>query len=664
MANTLRAFHDIVSNQTCSIDEKVERLLGLGLDAFGLSIGIVSKIDGDQYEVLYAISDIVDIAPGTQFDLNDTYCLHTLNNRRATGFHHAGQSEIASHPCYQTQQLEAYIGTAIQVNGERYGTVNFSSPEPSSPFTSDDYDYVELIAQWLGAEIAREKALAALTQQAVTLKKLENVGKIGTWSVDMRTGQILWSEQTRRIHEVSDDFIPDIESGIAFYVEGKSRENITAVVQRAVETGEPWSLKAQIKTIHGKNKWVSSKGEAEFQGGKCIRLFGTFQDISKAEALNQELRKQKEQAETVLRERSALMAKISHELRTPLNGILGLLDNLPQETEREEREKKYQLIKRSARILHHLVDEVLDFSKINAGELRLHEKPTNLLALLVDTASIYIPLCKEKGIALNTDFNVADECWMVADRTRLIQILSNLMSNALKFTHDGQIRFSSQARLVEDRYEVSISIADTGKGMSEEETKRLFRPFYQAKSALGVGGTGLGLSIVKELSHMMGGEVTVESEAGKGSTFTLLLSLEKSEMPEEAKAPETAFDAGCLSVLVVDDNEINRIVMDAYLQRFNIKCDMAADGRQAITCCEQKQYDVVFMDCVMPELDGISATKLLYERELLKTDASVVALTANTADDDKQACRAAGMRYFIAKPVELSPIINVLRRHV
>lgn len=664
MANRLRAFHDIVSKQNCSIDEKLSQLLGLGLDAFGLSIGIVSKIDGDKYEVLYALSDIVDIAPGTQFDLSETYCLHTLSNQHATGFHHAGQSEIASHPCYQSQQLEAYIGAAIQVNGEVYGTVNFSSPDPSTPFTSDDYDYVELIAQWLGAEIAREEALSALTQQATTLRKLESVGKIGTWSVDLRTGQINWSDQTRRIHDVNDDFVPDIDSGIAFYKEGKNRESITAVVQRAIETGESWNLKAQIIAASGKSKWVLTNGEAEFLDGECIRLFGTFQDISKAEALNQELRKQKEQAETVLKERSALMAKISHELRTPLNGILGLLDNLPQEKDSEEREKKYQLIKRSARILHHLVDEVLDFSKINAGELRLHKKPTNLLAMLVDTASIYIPLCNERGITLKTAFTVPDECWMVADRTRLIQILSNLMSNALKFTQHGHILFSSQARLVGDRYEVSISIADTGKGMSEEETKRLFRPFYQAKSAQGTGGTGLGLSIVRELSQMMDGEVTVESEVDKGSTFTLSLSLEKGDMPEEAKTTEAEFDASSLSVLVVDDNEINRIVMDAYLQRFNIKSDMAADGRQAITCCEQKQYDVVFMDCVMPELDGISATKLLYERDLLKADASVVALTANTADDDKQACLDAGMRYFIAKPVELAPIINVLRQHV
>ena len=664
MANTLRTFHDIVSNQHSLLDEKVTQLLRLGLDVFGLSLGIVSKVEGDSYKVLHALSDINDIAPGTQFDLNQTYCMHTLRNNEATGFHHAGKSEIASHPCYQSLRLEAYIGAAIQVNGEVYGTVNFSSPEPSKPFTSDDYGLVELIAQWLGAEIAREETLSALTLQATTLTKLESVGKIGTWSVDLRTGRIHWSTQTRCIHEVSDDFVPDMESGIAFYKQGKSRESITAAVQNAIDTGEPWNLKAQIITARGKSKWIFTNGEAEFLDGECIRLFGTFQDISKAEALNQELRKQKEQAETVLKERSALMAKISHELRTPLNGILGLLDNLPQETDSAEREKKYQLIKRSARILHHLVDEVLDFSKINAGELTLHEKPTNLMAMLVDTASIYIPLCKEKGIALKTDFTVADECWMLADRTRLVQILSNLMSNALKFTTDGEILFSSRASLVGDRYEVSIKIADTGKGMSEDEIKKLFRPFYQAKSAQGAGGTGLGLSIVRELSQMMGGEVFVESEVGKGSTFTLTLSLQRSEMPDEAKTAETAFDASSLSVLVVDDNEINRIVMDAYLQRFNIQSDMASDGIEAISCCEQKQYDVVFMDCVMPELDGISATKLLYERNLLKADASVVALTANTADDDKQTCLAAGMRYFIAKPVELAPIISVLRRHV
>ncbi|GGW82827.1 GAF domain-containing hybrid sensor histidine kinase/response regulator [Alteromonas halophila] len=663
MPNILRSFHDIVSDQFSDLDHKTRQLLTLGLEAFGLSVGIVSKIEGDQYEVLYAESDIVDIAPGTRFNVNDTYCIHTLKSRQATGFHHVAQSDIASHPCYQAQQLESYLGACIQVNGELYGTVNFSSPEPTTPFTSADYDYVELFAQWLGAEIARKAALDALTKQASTLQKLESVGKIGTWSVDMRSGQIDWSDQTRRIHETSKDFIPDIESGIAFYKPGKSRDAISAAVKDTVDTGAPWSLKAQIVTARGNEKWVLTKGEAEFENGECVRLFGTFQDISKAEALNRELREQKEQAENVLKERSALMAKISHELRTPLNGILGLLDNLPQEKDEAEQQQKYRLIKRSARILHHLIDEVLDFSKINAGELRLQKKPTNILAMLVDTASIYQPLCDDKGLILNTDFRVAEDQWADADRTRVIQILTNLMSNALKFTKQGTISFSAHSDVHQNDCYLTIRIADTGKGMTNEEVQRLFRPFYQAKSAEGSGGTGLGLSIVKELCQMMQGDVIVDSEEGKGSVFTVNLPLPKCQAPSHTDAEEDVFDASGLTVLVVDDNEINRIVMDSYLQRFNIQCHMATDGCEAITRCEQNQYDVIFMDCVMPKLDGISATRQLYAQGLLKAGASVVALTANTADDDKKACRDAGMTFFMAKPVEMGPIINVLRQH-
>ena len=655
--NFLRQFHDIVSDQSLSFDNKTQKLLTFGLNVFNLDLAIISKVEDQCYTVLYAVTPNNDLAIGTQFDLEGTYCTHTLKAGSALAFHNVSQSEIADHPCFANFQLESYIGAPIKIGNEVFGTVNFSSADSSPVFTDQAYDYIELFAQWLGAEFARNQTKDRLIKNSNSLVKLESVANIGTWEVDIAHNKIYWSKQTKLIHEVDENYQPMMETAINFYKEGSSRENITKAVELAVSKGEKWNLDLEIVTAKNNNIWVSTFGEAEFEGDTCVRLFGTFQDVTESMTLREELKSKKAEAERLLFDRSMLFAKISHELRTPLNGITGMLTTLIDEHDEEKRTEKIKVALRSSDILLNIINEVLDFSKINHGELKLEPNNVLLKTVFTDLVSLYTPLFTEKRVALEVKNEINDDCWAFFDNTRLSQITSNLLSNALKFTEKGSVKLDTFLTNIDDALSLTITVTDSGRGMTPEFLKSLFSPFTQEVDAKNTkGGTGLGLAIVKELVQYMGGKIEVSSEINKGSTFSVYIPITRGEEQALENKPLANIDINTseLSVLVVDDNDINRLVLNASLNKLNIHPDFAVDGQDAVLKCKQKPYDLIFMDCIMPILDGFEATKQLREQKICPADKTyIVALTANTSSQDKLACKQAGMDMFISKPFKM-----------
>ena len=655
--NFLRQFHDIVSDQSLSFDNKTQKLLTFGLNVFNLDLAIISKVEDQCYTVLYAVTPNNDLAIGTEFDLEGTYCTHTLKAGSALAFHNVSQSEIADHPCFANFQLESYIGAPIKIGNEVFGTVNFSSADSSPVFTDQAYDYIELFAQWLGAEFARNQTKDRLIKNSNSLIKLESVANIGTWEVDIAHNKIYWSKQTKLIHEVDENYQPMMETAINFYKEGSSRENITKAVELAVSKGEKWNLDLEIVTAKNNNIWVSTFGEAEFEGDTCVRLFGTFQDVTESMTLREELKSKKAEAERLLFDRSMLFAKISHELRTPLNGITGMLTTLIDEHDEQKRTEKIKVALRSSDILLNIINEVLDFSKINHGELKLEPNNVLLKTVFTDLVSLYTPLFTEKRVALEVKNEINDDCWAFFDNTRLSQITSNLLSNALKFTEKGSVKLDTFLTNIDDALSLTITVTDSGRGMTPEFLKSLFSPFTQEVDAKNTkGGTGLGLAIVKELVQYMGGKIEVSSEINKGSTFSVYIPITRGEEQVLEDKPLANIDLNTseLSVLVVDDNDINRLVLNASLNKLNIHPDFAVDGQDAVLKCKQKPYDLIFMDCIMPILDGFEATKQLREQKICPADKTyIVALTANTSSQDKLACKQAGMDMFISKPFKM-----------
>ena len=655
--NFLRQFHDIVSDQNLAFDDKTQKLLNFGLKIFDLDLAIISEVEERIYTVLYAVTPDNGLAIGTQFNLDDTYCVHTLNAGSALAFHNVSQSEIADHPCFANFQLESYIGAPIKVGNEVFGTVNFSSASQSPVFTDQAYDYIELFAQWLGAEFARSQTKDRLIKNSNSLLKLESVANIGTWEVDVVHNKIFWSKQTKLIHEVDENYQPMMETAINFYKEGPSREKITRAVELAVGKGEKWNLELEIVTANNNNIWVSTFGEAEFEGDTCVRLFGTFQDITESMKLREELESKKAEAERLLFDRSMLFAKISHELRTPLNGITGMLTNLIDEHDPEKRTEKIKVALRSSDTLLSIINEVLDFSKINHGELKLEPNNVLLKTVFTDLVSLYTPLFTDKRVALEVKNEITDDYWAYCDNTRLSQITSNLLSNALKFTEQGSVKLDTFLTNNDGASSLTITVTDSGRGMTPEFLKSLFSPFTQEVDAKNTkGGTGLGLAIVKELVQYMGGKIEVTSEINKGSTFSVYVPITQGEeqIVEDKPLANININTSELSVLVVDDNDINRLVLNASLNKLDINPDFAVDGQDAVLKCKQKRYDLIFMDCIMPILDGFEATKQLREQNICPAhETYIVALTANTSSQDKLACKQAGMDLFLSKPFKM-----------
>ena len=360
-------------------------------------------------------------------------------------------------------------------------------------------------------------------------------------------------------------------------------------------------------------------------------MFGTFQNITEAVALREELKNKQEQAERLLEDRSMLFAKISHELRTPLNGITGMLTTLIDEHNEQKRTEKIKVALRSADILLSIINEVLDFSKINHGELKLEPTDVLLNTTFTDLISLYTPLFKNSNVELEVKNEISDSCWAYCDNTRLSQITSNLLSNALKFTERGCVKLHTSVINNNNKLTLNIKVADTGRGMTSQFLESLFSPFTQEVDAKNSkGGTGLGLAIVKELVEYMGGTIKVSSKVNQGTTFSLSIPIElgKEQKVELNPLSKININASKLSVLVVDDNDIFK--------------------------CEQKHYDLIFMDCIMPILDGFEATKQLRSKSICPHDSTyIVALTANTSSQDKLACKQAGMDMFISKPFKM-----------
>lgn len=651
----LRTFHNIVTAQDLSFEEKTQALLTFGLKVFNLDIGIISQVKASTYTVINVVCPNQEISAGDSFPFIDTYCIHTLTSKIALAFHHAGESDIASHPCYQNFKLESYIGAPILVDGEVFGTVNFSSAKPSLPFSELHIDYIELFAQWFGSEMARENSLKFLLKKTETLRKLEQAANIGSWEVDVINNTVSWSENTRALHEVDDDYVPELESAINFYPAGKNRDAINAAVETSIKTGKPWDLEVEFCSIRGKRIWVSAQGSAEFENGECVRLFGTIQDISKEVSMRQTLQAQKDNAEFLLNERTQLIAKISHEIRTPLNGIIGMLISAIDSETNPKLAQKLKVALRSSDILLSIVNDVLDFSKINHGELSLEPINFELRRAFVDVISLFTPAAENKSIKLIAQLNIENHTIAYFDVTRLTQIVANLISNAIKFTERGTVKLTVDTRPKDAFIHTHICVEDSGIGMSSNTKKVLFKPFSQATTKY--GGTGLGLSIIKELVDMMGGTIDVISEPKSGSKFTINLILPKGQKDAEQTlahytADTTNLDASVLKVLVVDDNEINRLVLASSLEKYKISPDFAIDGIDAIHKCQEHTYDLIFMDCVMPEMSGQQATQVIHQKKLVPSHTLIAAITANTSPTDKLACRQAGMDVFLTKPIQ------------
>ena len=390
--------------------------------------------------------------------------------------------------------------------------------------------------------------------------------------------------------------------------------------------------------------------------GRPTRFTGTHTDITAQRRAELEAR----EAATA---KSLFLATMSHEIRTPLNGILGLLQVLEATELEPTQQELLSLMGQSGEHLLVLVNDILDLSKIDAGQLELESQPADVAALLHSIGGMFEHHAREKGIALRCDLELPDDRWFRTDAHRLRQIVTNLVSNAVKFTERGEVVLGARLAQGADGEELVVRVEDTGRGIGDLDA--VWEGFRQEDATISrsFGGTGLGLTICRSLTQLFGGRIDVESERGKGSVFVVRLPVLDcpAERPPFAAADEALDDAiGALRVLVAEDNRVNQKVAEGMFQRLGLDVVLVRDGLEAIERCSTELFDLVLMDLHMPQLDGLQAARALIEAH---GDACprIVALSADVSAESAARCREVGMDGFLGKPFRIAELEAVLR---
>ena len=398
-------------------------------------------------------------------------------------------------------------------------------------------------------------------------------------------------------------------------------------------------------------------------------------EIQERRLIEEALRHARDQAEAASRAKGAFLATMSHEIRTPMNGVLGYCDLLRETALNREQLEYVRNIRISGDILLSLINDVLDFSKIEAGKMTLSPSPLSLRKATEEVLASLRAQAELKKLRLELDARADAKLIALADPTRLRQVLYNLVGNAVKFTAEGQVTVKLED--CADTSALKVSICDTGIGITPEVQSRLFQHFTQgdSSSTRSAGGTGLGLAICKRLVEMMGGQIGLQSEPGKGSVFwfTLPRGLARAHMagtpvPESIRAPMPVFigETGrtqC-SVLLAEDNAINALLARVMLENLGCRVDLAGNGQEAVIKAQTGGYDLILMDCQMPVLDGFEATRLIRKLDSPASAVPIIALTANAMKGDSVACLAAGMNDYLTKPISKAALQVALQRWV
>ena len=458
-----------------------------------------------------------------------------------------------------------------------------------------------------------------------------------------------------------------------------------------LNSGEHEGLSLTYRTIRRDSpegwRWVESNiGLVRGANGQPAEIISSVRDISERKQLEFELVAARQHAEWAAHAKSNFLANMSHEIRTPMNGVIGFADLLLAADLAPEQRRQAELIADSGRAMMRLLNDILDLSKIEAGQMQIAHEAFDLRHALRSCVRLVTPAVQQKGLKLNVDIADALPTMVSGDGLRLRQIVLNLLGNAVKFTPNGLITLRVRP-LEKDAATISIEVEDTGIGIARDRQAAIFESFVQAEdtTASRFGGTGLGLPISARLAELMGGLLRLDDEIGGGSRFVLTLPLRPTNQSNEnilqPVSATTARPASVLAppllseaidrgrVLVAEDHDVNQLLITAMLKQLGWDVDVVANGAEAIAMVEtargaDRPYQLVLMDIQMPNMDGLEATRRLRAQGIAASELPIVALTANAYADDVAACLAAGMQEHLAKPVTLASLGEVLSRWI
>lgn len=494
---------------------------------------------------------------------------------------------------------------------------------------------------------------------------------VGLWDWEFRSSRVYYSEQWKNQLGHSGDEISDALSEWSDRLHPEDRADALSKAFTFFQSGiRSYSSTFRLRHRDGEWRWIVAKGfivrDAE---DKPCRAVGTHIDITAYKKLEERLRAAKEQAERANRAKSDFLAKISHEIRTPLNGMIGTLQLL-RETEIDAGQRKLvELGEKSGRWIIEIIGESLDLARIEAGKLVLNSNPFDPRLLIADVMDIKRSKASAKGLRIRCVISRDLPGMILGDAGRFRQIITNLVGNAIKFTRRGGLTVGLRlARPTSDidLPRIELVVSDSGVGIPEELAETVFQPFQQIHTSPGnlSEGIGLGLAITRELVSLMKGSLGVARRRHGGSRFVVTLPLQRAPAdpvaPTVGGPPHRRFKG---SVLLVEDDPISREIATLMIQRRGLTVDTAADGEEGLRRLLSGHYDLAFVDCWMPQLDGLRMTRRFREQaDPASRDMPVIALTANTQAADIDASRAAGMNYYLTKPLMDDALLDCLNR--
>ncbi len=445
--------------------------------------------------------------------------------------------------------------------------------------------------------------------------------------------------------------------------------------QSVIQTGQPILNKEELYIDKEGNKHWTLISKLPLRDGKSriTGLVGVRREITQQKR-EEALLKAKEAAEAATEAKSRFLAVMSHEIRTPMNGILAVTELLLMTQLTARQKELIDTMQSSGKLLLTIINDILDLSKIEYGDLEFHLQPTNLRECLQEVCGLLKSQSVKKGIGLSLTIDSQVPSTVITDKARMMQVLFNITGNAVKFTDEGEVSVTVSAEKIENEScRLIFTVKDTGIGMLPEDMENLFKPFTQIDSSKTrkYGGTGLGLAIASKIAEKMGGEINARSEIGIGSTFYFTLVV---PIVEETDSPKKESDAEkhqyqrpassqvktSLKILVAEDNLTNQFVIRQTLMNFGYQCDVVSNGIEAVEAEKKSHYDVIFMDIHMPKLDGYKAATQIVEMRKNQKMPTIIALTADVIDSVKEQCLACGMSSFLAKPISIKEIKNIL----
>lgn len=700
LGRTHRLLETLQQVQRRFISEKsIRTSAGLLLDAavdvtesaFGFLAEVLHDDEGRAYMRTYAMTDVAwNAAARSLLARHAANGLEFHSHRTLFGYSlRTGEPLIANDPSTHPERggmppghpsIERYAGIPVYSGGRMVGLIGLANRahDYNAAVLSRLDPLVSSVAVMIDAEAAERQRSCELLRRLEATERLHNVtrsmpGAVLQWrTVDRRLkGFAYVSEGIRALTSLEPDAVQVAPRRLLRAVERTDLSALLQAMRRAMRLVTPWTCDLRLRHVGDPDAtWCRLAVQPRRLDARSVEWTGVLIDVQENKRLEEALRRARDDADAGSRAKSAFLASMSHEIRTPIHAMLGYLELLQQSPLQPAQKQQIGIVADATHALKGLLDDVLDFSRIEAGKTTLYRKPVHARELIASIVPIWSAAAEHGGLQLIVDNRLPSGTRYLLDPLRIREILTNLLSNAIKFTRNGTVTVRAEIGNESDRRpQLRFEVADTGIGIPITAQQRIFQPFEQenGETTRRYGGSGLGLAISRGLAQLMDGELTLDSQPGVGTTVRLTVPAEvvawtpATENPSGADAP---IPQRGLRVLVAEDNTGNRELLSLQLEHYGAVVVAVSSGRDALAAARASAYDLILTDCHMPDMDGFTLARALrdIERAAAQSPTPIVAFTADAQPETEQACRDAGMDGHVAKPIGLDEVRSALCR--